>query len=175
MENNEVILTAKFNPVIKTYILLYVGFFLLISIIGIPLLIIWLLGVGQWYCRHYFEKLECELSRESLRLRRGILFTFEKTIPLENIQDLTFIEGPLLHHFNLCILKIETAGQGDIHGNKMSLIGIEDARTFRQRVLEQRQIKMRDLRSSSPADSQLLADIKNTLERIEVLLQKPKS
>jgi putative membrane protein len=175
MGNNEVILTAKFNPVIKTYILLYVGFFLFISIIGIPLLIIWLLGAGQWYCRHYYEKLECELSRESLRLRRGILFTFEKTIPLENIQDLTFIEGPLLHHFNLCILKIETAGQGNIHGNKMSLIGIENARYFRQSVLEQRQIKMQDLRSSSPADSQLLADIKNTLERIEVLLQTPKS
>jgi putative membrane protein len=174
MDENKILFTARFNPVIRTYILLYVGFFLLISIIGIPLLILWLAGVGQWYSRHYFDKLECELSEQSLRLRRGILFTFEKTIPLENIQDLTFIEGPLLHRLNLCILKIETAGQGNTHGNRMALTGIEDAPSFRKMVLQQRQKKIIELRSGSATDTELLGEIRNSLQRIEHFLESKK-
>ena len=34
---------AKFNPNIKTYILLVVAFFLLISVAGIPILVFWFL------------------------------------------------------------------------------------------------------------------------------------
>jgi putative membrane protein len=60
MENSEgkIIHKGEFNTILRTYILLYVAFILFVSFIGIPLAIIWLCGVGQWYSRHYFEKLE---------------------------------------------------------------------------------------------------------------------
>jgi len=82
---------AKFNPLIRPYLVITIGFTMLVTIIGIPLAVIWFLGVGQWWARHYFDKLECHLGDKSLRFRKGILVQVEKTIPLENIQDVTFI------------------------------------------------------------------------------------
>ena len=40
------------------------------------------------------------------KFRKGILFRVEKTIPLENIQDVTFIEGPILRLYHLSILRV---------------------------------------------------------------------
>ena len=141
-------LRTRFNPLIRPYLVISVGFTLFMTIIGIPLAILWFLGIGQWWARHYFDKLECELTPRALRYRKGIFVTVEKTIPLENIQDVTFIEGPLLKHFNLSILKFETAGHSAGQANDMKLIGIIDAHDFRARILAARD-EMK--RASSPA------------------------
>jgi len=109
--NNAALLQAQFNPLVKPYMVLQVAFILCMTIFGIPLAIIWVLGVGQWWSQHYYDKLRCEISDIELKFRKGILFQVEKTIPLENIQDVTFIEGPILKRFNLSILKFETSGQ----------------------------------------------------------------
>ena len=143
---------ARFNSLIRPYLVLYVSFFLILPVVTIPLAVIWVLGVGQWWARHYFDKLECELSDRSLRFRKGIIFQVEKTIPLENIQDVTFIEGPLLRRFQLSVLKFETAGQS-AHGqaNAMQLIGIVDAVQFRNQILLRRDALKE--RGSQPAAS----------------------
>lgn len=169
-DENEILIKAIFNPVIKSYIFVYIGFVLLVSIIGIPVLIIWMLGLGQWYSKHYYELLECELSERSLRFKKGILFTKEKTIPLENIQDMTFIEGPLLRKFNLSIFKIETAGRSEHQSSEMELIGIEDAHIFRKKVFDQRQVIM-DKRNVKNNES-IFAEMSETLKRIEKLLEE---
>jgi putative membrane protein len=169
MVKDDSIFKAAFNPVVKTYIYLYVGCILLVSVIGIPLLIFWLLGVGQWYSKHYFEKLECEITERTLRFKKGILVQIEKTIPLENIQDITFIEGPLLRHFNLCMLKVETAGHSNpANGNEMSLIGIVDAPNFRKLVMDQRQRITEKVKSND----NVLVEIKDSLLRIEENLKR---
>ncbi len=129
---------AAFNPLIRPYLVAQGAFILAVTIVGIPLAIIWLLGVGQWWARHYFDKLDCHLDAKKLRYRKGILVTVEKTIPLENIQDVTFIEGPILRHFHLSTLKFETAGSGAGQANDMHLTGIIDAHDFRNRILEAR-------------------------------------
>jgi membrane protein YdbS with pleckstrin-like domain len=138
-EQNHTTLQGKFNPLIRPYLVLYGAFFFAITIVLIPLAIIWLCGLGQWWARHYFDKLECELSSNSLRFRKGILFQVEKTIPLENIQDVTFTEGPLLRMFNLSILKFETAGQSAGQAHDMRLIGLIDAHEFRNKILSNRE------------------------------------
>ena len=129
---------AAFNPLIRPYLVAQGAFIFAVTIVGIPLAIIWLLGVGQWWARHYFDKLDCQLDAKKLRYRKGILVTVEKTIPLENIQDVTFIEGPILRHFHLSTLKFETAGSGAGQANDMHLTGIIDAHDFRNRILEAR-------------------------------------
>lgn len=166
-------LKVQFNPILRTYFLLYVAFFLLISIVGIVLLPIWLLGVGQWWSSHYFQKLQCELTERSLHFRKGILVEVEKTIPLENIQDVTFVAGPLLRYFDLCILKFETAGQSPNQAHDMQLIGIIDAQSFRTQILEQRQklIAARTNQQPINTDQVLLTEIRDTLRDIRQLLQ----
>lgn len=129
---------AAFNPLIRPYLVLRIGWYLLISVVGIPFAVIWIFGVGQWWARHYFIRLECELTPRVLRYRKGIFFTVEKTIPLENIQDVTFIEGPVLRKFNLSILKFETAGQSERQAHQMNLVGIINAYDFRAKILAAR-------------------------------------
>ena len=86
----------------------------------------------------------------------------EKTIPLENIQDLTFLQNPILNLLELRVLKIETAGSSNPHGSDMKLIGIVQAEEFKQQVLEQRELLVR-----KPADE---ISVKKD-ESLEVLLE----
>ena len=150
---------AAFNPLIRPYLLLYIAMVLALTVVGIPLAMVWLLGVGQWWARHYFERLSCELSETELRFRKGILFQVEKTIPLENIQDVTFIEGPVLRQFNLSILKFETAGQSQGQAHDMQLIGIVNAHAFRQQILDRRRaLKHRPSPLPTPGDEVATSD-----------------
>lgn len=172
---------AKFNPLIRPYLVLYVGSVLVMTVVGIPLAIVWFCGVGQWWARHYFQKLECELGATALRFRKGIIFQVEKTIPLENIQDVTFIEGPLLKHFHLSILKFETAGQSQGQAHDMRLVGIIDAHAFRGLILKGREAAKRHFSEArgtsgepSAGDEQiaLLGAIRSRLDEIASLMRK---
>jgi putative membrane protein len=172
-------LQAEFNPLIRPYLVISIGFTLLMTIIGIPLAVIWFLGAGQWWARHYFEKLECVLSENTLRYRKGIIFQVEKTIPLENIQDVTFIEGPLLKRFHISILKFETAGQSTGQAHDMKLVGIIDAHQYRSQILTAREKLKRPQRLSPTtmdatdrAQAEALRAIQHSLEEITVLLKE---
>ncbi len=180
---------AKFNPLIRPYLVVSVGFTIAATIIGLPFALLWFLGIGQWWARHYFDKLECQLGEKTLRYRKGILIQVEKTIPLENIQDVTFIEGPILRHFHLSTVKFETAGHSAGQANAMQLTGIIDAHEFRNRILEardalknqsQRQLSQPSAvtlpESHALAASQLatLQGIERRLEEIVALLKEQK-
>ncbi len=173
LESN-LIQKAEFNPSIKTYILLVVAIFLTISVVGIPILFIWFLGLGQYMGRRYYENLSCELTDRHLEFKKGVLFKIEKTIPLENIQDLTFIENPFLSLLDLRILKIETAGQSNPQGSDMKLIGILDSLDFKKKVLHQRELlhvenKSKDIETNTSTEqtNQLLIEIRDLLNDIK--------
>ena len=163
---------AAFNPLIRPYLVATIGLTMICTIIGIPVAIVWFLGLGQWWARHYFDKLECELTDKSIRFRKGILVQVEKTIPLENIQDVTFIEGPILKHFNLSTLKFETAGQSHHGAANMDLTGVIDAQEFRNRILAARDALKYHGRASPPAATGTANDVVAVLTRIETRLDQ---
>lgn len=180
----EIILNkATFNPKVKTYIYFVVLFTLITTVIGWPLVPFWLFGLGQWLSGKYFKTLMCELSNKNLRFSKGMIVQIEKTIPLENIQDLSFIGGPILRHFGLTMIKVETAGGGGAHNqNLMSMIGINDADNFKHAILNQREKVIKEksgfgqmvpsmpVTNQSFDNSQLLIDIKNELIDIKKIL-----
>jgi len=139
MAADNAIVQAQFNPLIKPFLVMKIGVTMLCTVIGIPVAIIWFLGAGNWWARHYFDRLECHLGERSLRYRKGILVTTEKTIPLENIQDVTFVEGPILRRFHLSTLKFETAGHSAGQASDMHLTGIIDAQAFRAAIMAKRE------------------------------------
>jgi putative membrane protein len=170
----KIIQTAEFNPKIKVYLLLYVAFILFVTVAGIPLLIIWFLGLGQYISKHFYESLKCKLTDRHLEFKKGIWFKVEKTIPLENIQDLTFIENPLLKYLDLRILKIETAGQSNPEGSDMKLVGIINSSDFKEKVLHQRELlkteSRMDNRQTETSNEQVvevLKEIKDILNDIK--------
>jgi len=168
-------LVAAFNKRITDYIFWYVAFILLITIIGIPLLIIWLVGFGQYYSKRYYDHLECNLSDRHIQFRKGVMFKVEKTIPLENIQDLTFIQNPLLNVFGLRILKIETAGNSNPQGSDMQLIGIDNMEHFKDTVMSQRdalRLQSREPMAIDTSGSIGNAEVVELLREIRDLLRK---
>lgn len=177
--SNPVLFKAEFNKLVKPYMMLYVASIMLATVVGIILLPFWFLGIGQWWAQHYYDKLECELTEKSIRFKKGILVQVEKTIPLENIQDVTFVEGPLLKYFHLCILKFETAGQSAGQAHDMQLIGIVNAHELRNLILSQREkrglAKNTLVASSTNENADVLKEIKDLLTDIKTILQSQKS
>lgn len=181
MENNQLIREATFNPKVKTYIFIVVAFYLIVSFIGIVILPFWLLGLGQWLSNKFFHTLKCELSYKHLKFSKGMILHIEKTIPLENIQDLSFIGGPILRSFGLTMIKVETAGGGGAHqSNMMSMIGIENAEEFKNMILAQREIIIKEKNqgtvittsaTNNDTSDKILIDIKNELSQIKQILQ----
>ncbi len=170
--NNELLTAVRFDDKLRTYWFLQPVLVCVLTVVGIVILPIWLLGLGQWYVRRSFEALKCELHERTLVVKRGIFFKVEKTIPLDKIQDLTVKEGPLLRALGLRSLKIETAGQGTPGTSEADLIGVGNPLDFRDAVLRQR-----DLMSSVPvsqpgadegagSELEILTEIRDLLSQI---------
>lgn len=169
------VVQARFNPLIRSYLLLSAALVMCLTIVGIPLAAIWLLGLGQWWTGRYYRALLCELDDDALRFRKGIVFQVEKTIPLENIQDVTFIEGPLLRHFELSTLKFETAGSSGAQAGSsdMQLTGIVGAAAFRQEILRRRNALRSGRRqppTAAPADDAQLQALRRISEQLDEVL-----
>jgi len=184
MEDNYIIQKATFNPKVKTYIFIVVMFYLIVSFIGLVVLPFWIFGLGQWLSNKFFNTLKCELSNKHLKFSKGFILHIEKTIPLENIQDLSFIGGPILRSFGLTMIKVETAGGGGAHqSNMMSMIGIENAEEFKNLILSQREKVIKEknngtistVNTSSASSDSILLDIKNELTQIKQILASKNS
>jgi len=183
MIENEIILNkATFNPKVKTYIFFIVLFYLVVSFVGWIIIPFWIFGLGQWLSNKFFHTLECQLTTKNLRFSKGLIFHIEKTVPLENIQDLSFFGGPILRYFGLTLIRIETAGGGGQHAaNMMSMLGINDAEKFKVEILDQREkvIKQKhnftnvtSQNTSTGSNEELLREIKNVLVEIKEALKK---
>jgi len=151
VNSSERVLIARFSPKLRVYHYLHSLLVLLISIIGIPLIPIWLV-VGWVWAGRYFRSLRCELDDRHLRVRRGVLFRKVKTIPLDRIQDLTLLDGPIQRALGLCSLRIETAGQSSPQGSAdATLTGLIDAEEFQEVVLEHRDRLVQQLAGGAQA------------------------
>jgi putative membrane protein len=178
MNEEKYIRKAEFNTKVCTYWLLSGALILVYTIVGIPLLLLWF-PIGLVFTKRYLDRMSCLLTDKALKVRKGIFIRTEKTIPLEKITDMGMVQGPIMRHFGLYKLTVETAGQS-AQGALVSLTGIIDAKSFREAVLNQRDvISVASSRSVSPEVSQepidassLLSEIRDSLLRIEVKLEK---
>lgn len=176
MNAPEQLIQAQFTPKVCTYWLISGAIGLACTLIGIPFLLLWF-PIGLLVTKRYLASMECVLTENSLKVKKGIFVRVEKTIPLEKITDMGMVQGPIMRSFDLHTLTVETAGQSGT-GALVSLTGIEDAPGFREAVLEQRDAinksSKQSLMESSAAPSSdsdaLLHDIKDVLLRIETLL-----
>jgi putative membrane protein len=188
MSKERILKEATFSPKAVSYHVVTPVVFLCIIIVGIPVAII--LGpILHWYYTRYYARLRVILSARDLKVHRGILNRMEKTIPLEKITDLAVYDGPIMRHFGVKGIRVETAGQSSGAGALVTVIGIEDTDGFRDMVLNQRdRITERDdapaatpAAAASPsmpaatADGELLNTMRETrdaLHRIEDLMRK---
>lgn len=135
---DDVLAVAEFDERLPTYFMLQALFGMLLTFVLIPVIPFWLF-LGMPLHRKQFESLSAVLTRRSLKIEGGVLVRVQKSVPLDKITDLALNEGPILRHFGLCSLKIETAGGGQgASTGQAALVGVKDAIGFRDRVLAQR-------------------------------------
>jgi len=173
---------AKFDERIKAYTLWATVLVCTVTIILIPVAIVYLI-IGNWYMSRYLANLGCTLTERTLEIRKGILNKTESTIPLEKITDLQMFQGPIMRHFGLRGFKVETAGGSAATGSLVNIIGIVDAVAFRKAVLDQRDRLASGARGGATASAmtppppspsfesagvaEILGQIRDTLARIE--------
>ena len=173
------LLAAEFDPGVKSYWLLSGTILCIVTVVGIPVLPIFLV-IGYLMTGKYLDAMECELTDRSLRVKKGVFNKLEKTVPLDKITDLAHYQGPIMRMMGLEGLRLETAGQSSGPGGSLvSLVGVKDARGFRDRVLDQRDKvteNRRDDVSSAPAatddSAPILVEIRDALLRIESKLDE---
>ena len=167
---------AEFEANLGWYWLLSGAAYFTLSIVGIPLLLLWF-PIGLWGTRRYIGNMSAQLTSNKLIVRRGILTRTENTVPLDKITDMALIQGPIMRLFGLHKLTVETAGQSGT-GALISLVGIVDAPQFRTRVLEQKERLAQRPQAASPSvqpDDALLQNVVEmaaSLKRIEALLSQ---
>jgi len=137
-DEGRLLLAAEFDPAVKNYWLLSGTIICVCTIVGIVVLPVFLI-LGFFLTGKYLDAMECELTTRSLRVKKGLLNTLEKSVPLDKITDLALYQGPIMRMMNLQGLRLETAGQSSGPGGALvSLVGVKNAREFRDRVLTQR-------------------------------------
>jgi len=173
---DKIIHQADFESNLGLYWLLSGAAYFSLSIVGIPLLLLWF-PIGLWGTRRYIRNLSAAPTSNKLIVRRGILTRTENTVPLDKITDMALIQGPIMRLFGLHKLTVETAGQSGA-GALISLVGIVDAPQFRTRVLEQKERLTQRPHPASPSvqpDDALLQNVVEmaaSLKRIEALLSQ---
>lgn len=189
MSPDRVLVEAQFNRKVRSYWLLTGSILCVVTVVGIVVLPFWLL-LGHMLTERYLRRMTCTLTERSLKVTRGVLVRSEMTVPLDKITDVGLVEGPVMRWMDLQAVKIETAGQSTA-GAAVQLVGIVNARGFRDQVLAQRDRVSGQQGSRRPTPSEegglategvgaetavlqeLLTDIRDTLARIEDRLPSP--
>ena len=176
MNQETVIREASFDPKVKTYWLLSGALVFVITIVGIPLLLLWF-PIGLIFTGRYLDRMSCTLTSKNLKVKKGVLVRVEKTIPLDKITDMALVQGPIMRSMDIQRLTVETAGQSGA-GALVSLTGIVLAEEFREAVLAQRDAmaaKGREAEASDGGSSERaapdLAALTESVQRIERLLE----
>lgn len=179
MAQETILAEASFNRSVRTYWLLSGSMVFVATIVGIVLLPVWWV-LGHFFTERYLQHMSCVLTDRSLKVSKGLFVRQEKTVPLDKITDLALIEGPIMRYLNLQAVKVETAGQSSA-GSLITLVGIVEARAFRDTVLKQRDAVVGAGTTASPqlaappveGQDKVLLEIRDALLRIEDRLPSP--
>lgn len=165
---------AEFDPKIQVYLVVQVLVVLGATLAGVLLWPVWLI-VGPLWASYYFPTIEARLGARSLVYQHGVWFRQEMSIPLDKIQDVSLHHGPILDALGLATLKVETAGGGQ-QGSSATLIGVRNAAAFRAKIIARRDALTLPpppaQAASSDSSDALLREIRDSLHRIEALLQQ---
>ena len=96
----EVLLDARFDRRVISYLRLLTTGFLFITVAGILLIPFWLI-FSLWYLPELYRRQAARLTARAVEIRKGVFFRKEATIPLNRITDVRLHDGPLMRFFGL--------------------------------------------------------------------------
>ena len=164
---------ASFDPRVSSHGRVVLSLWFVVSVVGIPFIPLLLLFT-RWYYPEYMNRISARLTANAVEIQKGVFFRKESTIPLNRITDVRLHDGPVMRHYGIRGIRMETAGQsGQYASSEGDLVGVIDAPEFRDRILRQRQKVVgggepsEASATSTGASSGILAEIRDILARIE--------
>jgi putative membrane protein len=103
--------------------------------VGVIVAFVYALTFGKWLSRKQAEVLDYRLYETNLFVHQGVFFIKRKTIPLDRVTDIVLTQGPLLRHFGLWRLDIQTAGSGQQKAEAY-LYGLNDPEQMKEIILK---------------------------------------
>ena len=166
----ETLYEASFDPKVVVHGRVTLVLWSLVTVVGI-LSLPFVLLFSLWYYPEYLRRISARLTTNAVEIRKGVFFRKESTIPLNRITDVRLHDGPLMRHYGLRGIRLETAGQSGANASSEGdLIGVIDAVKFRDLILRQRQ-KVMGVEEAPPTTNgsipDILTEIRDILARIE--------
>ena len=136
--------TGILASLIPFSIILFWGLFILfavgqlISIFLSPvvsLIFVLIAAFVLWLCPKQANNLRYRLEGNTLRADSGVFFLWRKSIPLERITDIVLFQGPLMRHYGIWAMRIQTAGSAQCEA---TLYGVREPEKIRELILAQR-------------------------------------
>ena len=160
------IMAVEFDKKIIIYWWIMANFGLLASVIGIPLMLIWIPFGWLVHVRQY-EHMSGGLTDRSLNMRMGWIFKKQQNIALDKLTDVSISEGPVLKAFGVVKMQFETAGAAPF-----ILTGVKNSNQFRDLVLQHRDSLVSNPQKSSPSEdsNNVLVEIRDLLKEINTNL-----
>jgi uncharacterized membrane protein YdbT with pleckstrin-like domain len=117
-------------------VLALTGFF------GIGLILAWIhyykkCKFSRWICKQQANNLRYWIEGNKLRVDGGVYFLYRSSIPLERITDVALVQGPLLRHFGIWVMRIKTAGTATWEA---ALIGVREPEKVRELILSHQHV-----------------------------------
>ena len=104
----------------------------------LPVLLVWIFGLGQWHSARRTQELDYRLLPGRLLVSDGVFTKVRKTIPLDKVTDIALVQGVFDRFFGLWRVNVQTASSGQA-APEATLLGLRDPKAFRAAVLKQRE------------------------------------
>ena len=171
-------IAAEIDDKVKPYLFWTVMWVSAINVVGIPFIPFIAIIYWAWYAPRYNEFHTLELSATGIETKRGVVFRSQTNVPLDRITDVAVHQGPLMRHFGVYKVTIESAGQTQMQG-AANVIGVAEPYAFRDAVLENVEMFKLSVRGDaataddelaaleSNVQTHLLTEIRDILARME--------
>ena len=100
--------------------------------VGIVLSYIWLKVYGRKLISLQVNELRYWLDGSSIKIKSGVFFRSEKSIPYEKVTDIVWFQGPLMRFYGIEGLRIQTAGSPAPEGQ---MIAVRNAKEIRDKIM----------------------------------------
>ena len=124
---------AFFVPVFISSLIF--GFWGILAILFIVILLILVFAVYFWVHR-YYNSTVYHLNDTEMTWKRGVLFRKTGVVPYNRITNIDIIQGPVMRLFKISNLQIQTAGSSGAKVGDISIIGVEDAEPLRAFIMD---------------------------------------
>jgi membrane protein YdbS with pleckstrin-like domain len=104
------------------------------GLIGLVLLVL-IVSFWSFWIPLYYTSVVYRLTNDEITWRRGVWFRRTGIVPYARITNVDIVQGPLMRHYGISSLKIQTAGYSAQAQSELSLEGIEEPEELREVIM----------------------------------------